>query len=64
MKGTLELNGHLPAKLIVGDKELDVNIVSQSYKEDEHREGITNRLTGITEEITFTCVCRKYRDCK
>lgn len=64
MKGTLEINGHQPAKLIVGDKGIDVDIVSQSYKEYEHREGIINRLTGITEEITFTCVRRKYRDCK
>lgn len=64
MKGTLEINGYLPAKLIVGDKEINVDIVSQSYKENEHREGIINRLMGITEEITFTCVCRKYKDCR
>jgi hypothetical protein len=64
MNGTLELNGTIPAKLIIGNMEFDVEIVSQSHKQYEHKEpGIINRLIAIEEVNTFTCVQRKYREC-
>lgn len=56
--GTIETEQAIPAKLLIGDKEIDVMLVSHSYKETQHirHNGWITRLDNITVEETFTCV--------
>lgn len=57
-RGTIYNDVAVPAKLIIGDKEIDVTLVGHSYKETEnhtHR-GWLRSLDSITVEETFTCV--------
>ena len=58
IRDTIVSDVAVPAKLIIGDKEIDVTVVGHSYKETEnhtHR-GWLSSLDSINVEETFTCV--------
>ena len=55
-------NVKIPAKLVVGGKEKNVAIVSQSTKYKEHRHGYLQRLIATEQIDTIVCERRIFED--
>ena len=62
MSGTLMNDVQIPAKLVVGGKEMNVAIVSQSTKYKEHRHGYLQRLIATEQIDTIVCERRIFED--
>lgn len=62
MSGTLMNDVQIPAKLVVGGKEMDVVIVSQSTKYKKHRHGYLQRLIATEQIDTIICERRIFED--
>lgn len=62
MSRTLMNDVQIPAKIVVGGKEMDVVIVSQSTKYKEHRYGYLQRLIATEQIDTIICERRIFKD--
>ena len=55
-------NVEIPAKLVVGDKEMDIVIVGQSTEFKEHRCGYLQRLIATEQIDTIICERRIFKN--
>lgn len=57
MQGTVVSDVCVPAKLIIGDKEIDVTLVGHSYKEEpcHNKHNYLKSIVYINIEETFVC---------
>lgn len=55
-------NVEIPAKLVVGDKEMDIVIIGQSTEFKEHRLGYLQRLIATEQIDTIICERRIFKN--